>query len=72
MLQALRDHIARLQRYVPGGDDEERRRNTIALLSGMAGTLTMARAFSSVEDRADTQRVLDSAKAFYLRAFGAG
>jgi TetR/AcrR family transcriptional regulator, transcriptional repressor for nem operon len=64
-LRALREHVSRLAQYVPGADDDERRRNTVALLSGMAGTLTMARAFSAVEDR---RRILDGAKAFYLRA----
>lgn len=65
MLLALRDHIARLQPHVPGADDDERRRNTIALLSGMAGALMAARAFPGLEDR---RRVLEAAKALYLRA----
>jgi TetR/AcrR family transcriptional repressor of nem operon len=65
MLQALRTYVTDIQRYVPGADDQERRRNTVALLSGMAGTLSVARAFSSVEDR---RRILDGARAFYLRA----
>jgi TetR/AcrR family transcriptional repressor of nem operon len=69
MLQALRMHVDRLKPYVPGASEDERRRNTVALLSGMAGTLTMARAFSSIDDK---RRILDGAKAFYLRALKAG
>jgi TetR/AcrR family transcriptional regulator, transcriptional repressor for nem operon len=65
MLRALREHVTRFQRYLPGQDDAERRLNTIALLSGMAGTLTLARAFADVEDR---RRILDGAREFYLRA----
>ena len=65
MLRALRNHVTRLMPYVPGVDDDEKRRNTIALLSGMAGTLTIARAFSSEADR---RRLLDGARAFYVKA----
>ena len=65
MLQAIGDYVRRLQPYVPGRDDDERRRNAIVVLSGMAGTLTIARAFSSVEDRL---RILDAARMLFLRA----
>jgi TetR/AcrR family transcriptional repressor of nem operon len=65
MLGALRQHVARFQRYVPGQNDNERRLNAIALLSGMAGTLSLARAFADVEDR---RRILDGARRLYLRA----
>jgi TetR/AcrR family transcriptional repressor of nem operon len=65
MLQALRDHVSRLQPHIPGATDDERLRNAVTLLSGMGGTLTIARAFSRKEDR---RWILDSAKAFYLRA----
>src|SRR5262245_20147433 len=68
LLRALRDHVSRLQEYVPGATDAEKRRHTIALLSGMAGTLTLARAFPNVEDR---QRILDGARQFYRNAIGA-
>ena len=65
LLQAIGDYVRRLRPYVPGRDDEERQRNAIAILSGMAGTLTIARAFSSVEDRA---RILEAARMLFLRA----
>jgi TetR/AcrR family transcriptional regulator, transcriptional repressor for nem operon len=65
MVRALREHVTRLEPYVPGATEDEKRRNTIALLSGMAGTLTIARAFSSEADR---RRILDAARTFYLGA----
>jgi len=65
MLHALREHVGRMQQYVPGADEDERRRNASALLSSMAGALTIARAFATVDER---RRILDGAKAFYRRA----
>src|SRR5262245_29693086 len=44
-LQALRAHIRRMERYLQGASDEERRQKAIALFSGMAGTLAVARSF---------------------------
>jgi TetR/AcrR family transcriptional repressor of nem operon len=65
MLQAIREYVRRLRPYVPGHDDDERRRNAVAVLSGMAGTLTIARAFSDADDRAC---ILEAARTLYLRA----
>jgi TetR/AcrR family transcriptional regulator, transcriptional repressor for nem operon len=65
LLQALRAHIRRMAKYVPGGSDEERRQKTIALCTGMAGTLTVARAFTAEQDR---RRILEGARKFYLAA----
>ena len=62
--QALRTHIARMARYVPGATDEERHRKAVMLFSGMAGTLNVARALTD-ERR---QRVLEDARTFYLEA----
>ncbi len=64
-LQALREHIRRMERYMPGRTIEERRQKTIALFTGMAGTLTVARAFTDEKDR---RAILDGAKRFYLAA----
>jgi len=64
-LQALRSHITRMERYIPGASDQERRQKTIALFTGMAGTLAIARAFPDEKDR---RAILDGAKAFYLAA----
>jgi TetR/AcrR family transcriptional repressor of nem operon len=64
-LQALRAHIRRMEQYVPGRTVEERRQKTIALFTGMAGTLTVARAFTDEQDR---RAILDGARKFYLAA----
>jgi len=64
-LQALRAHIRRMERYMPGRTVEERRQKTIALFTGMAGTLTVARAFT---DELDRRAILDGARKFYRGA----
>jgi TetR/AcrR family transcriptional regulator, transcriptional repressor for nem operon len=64
-LQALRAHIRRMAKYIPAANDEQRREKAIALFSGMAGTLTVARAFTDDQDR---RMILESAKKFYLAA----
>ena len=64
-LQALRAHIRTMEQYMPGGSVEERREKTIALFTGMAGTLAVARAFTDEQDR---RRILDGARKFYLSA----
>jgi TetR/AcrR family transcriptional regulator, transcriptional repressor for nem operon len=63
--QALRAHISRMSRYVPARTEEERRGKTIALFSGMAGTLAVARAFTDEQDR---KSILDGARRFFLAA----
>ena len=63
--QALRAHISRMAHYVPAKTEEERRGKAIALFSGMAGTLAVARAFTDEQDR---QRILDGARRFFLAA----
>jgi TetR/AcrR family transcriptional repressor of nem operon len=64
--QAMRAHIARMARYVPGLTDEERQRKAVMLFSGMAGTLNVARALTDQRRR----RVLEDARTFYLKAVG--
>jgi hypothetical protein len=54
-----------MEPYMPGRTVEERRQKTIALLTGMAGTLTIARAFTDEQDR---RTMLDGAKKFYRAA----
>jgi TetR/AcrR family transcriptional repressor of nem operon len=63
--QALKAHISRMARYVPAKTEEERRGKAIALFSGMAGTLAVARAFTDEQDR---QRILEGARRFFLAA----
>ena len=50
---------------MPGRTAQERREKTIALFTGMAGTLSVARAFTDEQDR---RAMLDGAKKFYLAA----
>jgi TetR/AcrR family transcriptional repressor of nem operon len=64
-LRALRAHIGRMEPYMPGTTVEDRRQKTIALFTGMAGTLAVARAFTDEQDR---RMILDGAKTFYLAA----
>src|SRR6266851_5765801 len=64
-LKALRAHIRRMSPYIPAASDGERRDKAIALYSGMAGTLAVARAFTDEKDR---RAILDGARAFYLAA----
>jgi TetR/AcrR family transcriptional regulator, transcriptional repressor for nem operon len=64
-LRALKAHIGRMAKYVPGDNDVERRSKAVALFSGMAGTLTVARAFTDEQDR---RAILEAAKTFYLAA----
>ncbi|SRR6266851_2847757 len=65
IVRALRAHIRRMAKYVPGSSDEERREKSIALFSGMAGTLAVARAFTEEQDR---RAILKGARKFYLAA----
>jgi hypothetical protein len=50
---------------MPGATVEERRQKTIALFTGMAGTLTVARAFTDEQDR---RAILEGAKKFFSAA----
>jgi len=63
--QALRAHISRMAPYVPAKTEEERSGKAIAVFSGMAGTLAVARAFTEEQDR---RRILDGARRFFLTA----
>ena len=64
-LQALRAHVRRMEQYIPAENHERRRQKAISLLTGMAGTLTVARAFTEEHDQ---RAILDAAKKFYLAA----
>jgi TetR/AcrR family transcriptional repressor of nem operon len=63
--RALRRHAGSLARFVPGATEAERERRAMALLSGMAGALSTARAVS--DDRMRRALLLD-AQAMFLRA----
>jgi len=64
-LRVLRAHIGRMEQYIPAENAERRRAKAISLYTGMAGTLTVARAFTEEQDR---RAILDGAKKFYLAA----
>lgn len=67
ILNALRRHADELLPYMPGETEDERRQNTVALLSAMSGTMIMARAFSDPNDK---KWILEGAKRFLRRALG--
>jgi len=62
-LESYRDGIEKL---LPGKSRAERQRNFLVLFSGMAGTLSLARAVSDEQTRA---RLLHAAKEFYIQTF---
>jgi len=64
--QALKTYMDGIERLLPGKTRPERQRNFLVLLSGMAGTLSLARAASDEQTRA---RLLHAAKDFYIQTF---
>jgi TetR/AcrR family transcriptional repressor of nem operon len=64
--QALKTYMDGIERLLPGKTRPERQRNFLVLFSGMAGTLSLARAVSDEQTRA---RLLHAAKEFYIQAF---
>ncbi len=64
--QALARNAAVLGPYMPGATDAERRGNVAALMSGMAGSMAMARA---VSDEALGKRILAAARNLYVEAY---
>ena len=61
----LKERTRRMAKYMPGATPEEREAKARTLMSGMAGTLTIARVLT---DEAARRRFLDDAKKFYLQA----
>jgi len=61
----LRERTQRMAKYMPGTAEEERERKARMLMSGMAGTLTIARV---ITDERRRRRFLDDAKKFYFEA----
>jgi|SRR5262245_2959901 len=64
--KAVQNHATRFAKFLPGSTDAERRRNFAVLFSGMAGTLSVARALA---DEGMRQRILQGAREFYIRSF---
>ena len=63
----LRDYARRIAVYLPDAGDTEREEAALLLLSGMAGTLMVARA---LDDRAQSDRLLLVARRLYMDALG--
>ena len=63
--RVLRDRTQRMAKYIPGENEEERVRKARMLLSGMAGTLSVARVLVEEGDR---RKFLEDAKKFYFDA----
>ena len=66
---ALEDFVTELMDYVPGATLEARRDAALALVSGMAGAVALARA---VDDRDLSDRILLTARRFYTESFAGG
>jgi TetR/AcrR family transcriptional repressor of nem operon len=64
--QGLHAYIERLAFLLPGTTVEERQRNALALFSGMAGALMVARA---VTDGVLQTTILEAARALYTRVY---
>ena len=64
--EAIKRRVKRVSRFVPGVTDKQREQNTMALLSGLIGTVSVARALSDPKAR---KAVLEASKEFYIRTF---
>jgi TetR/AcrR family transcriptional regulator, transcriptional repressor for nem operon len=64
--KGFNSQIDKLAEYMPGADLEERRRNARILISGMSGTMAIARA---VSDRELSDKILAQGREFYASAF---
>lgn len=65
---AMFAYMQRLAPYMSGATDDERRRNFIVLISGMAGAIMMIRTFGDKQMR---EQALAMARDYYLVAFAA-
>ena len=64
--RAIKRRVKRTAKFLPGATERERERNCMALLSGLIGTVSVARALADPEAR---KAVLESSRDFYLKAF---
>jgi TetR/AcrR family transcriptional regulator, transcriptional repressor for nem operon len=64
--RAMKRRVKRTARFLPGATERERERNCLALLSGLIGTVNVARALADPEAR---KAVLDASKNFYIKSF---
>jgi TetR/AcrR family transcriptional repressor of nem operon len=64
--QAVHDYVEGMEKVMPGETPDEQQQNFLVLISGMAGTLNLARAVSDEQTR---EKLLRAAKEFYIHAF---
>lgn len=64
--QGFKERIVRLAAHMPGKDSEQKCEKARLLISGMAGSMMMARA---VSDRELSDKILAQAREFYTSAF---
>ena len=64
--RATQHGAARMAQYMSGATEEERRRKAGVLMSGMSGTLSVARAVADEDLR---RRILSAARQIYVEAF---
>jgi len=64
--RAIKKRVKRTARFLPGATEKERERNCMALLSGLIGTVSVARALVDPEAR---KTLLEASKDFYIKSF---
>ncbi len=64
--RAIKRRVRRTASFLPGATEKERERNCMALLSGLIGTVNVARALVDPEAR---KAVLEASKDFYIKSF---
>src|SRR4030095_13168591 len=64
--RALKRRIKHTARFLPGATERERERNCMALLAGLVGTVSVARALADQEAR---KTLLEASKNFYIKSF---
>ena len=64
--RAIKRRVKRTAKFLPGATEKERERNAMALLSGLIGTVNVARALVDPEAR---RTVLEASKDFYIKSF---
>ena len=67
-IRAIEDHLKLIARFFPGMSERERRDRARLLMSGMAGTLMIAKV---ITDRKASDHFLEQAREFYASAFEA-
>jgi len=64
--RAVHDYVEGMENVMPGKTTDERQQNFLILISGMAGTLNLARA---VPDEQTRRKLLRAARDFYIQCF---